>query len=324
MEGRGAPERARVAGEDRAGGRRLDPPRVARHRARRGRARARAAGRPGAGRRRTPRARWPADHRQRGLGEMVVRRTRRPRDCRVPAPTGRAEPADRPHRVMQQLSGHDASFIYLETPNAPMHGGGLSIYDPSTAPGGAVTHKGILEYIEGRLHMARVFRRRLVRVPMDLDHPYWVEARDFDLEYHVRHIALPKPGDWRQLCILTARIGARPLDLNKPLWEMYVIEGLDAVDGVAPGSFGVLSKMHHAAVDGVSGMEILTATHDLTPEPADPPPPEHDWKPDPEPSPWELLARAGYNNLTQPMRWADVMRRANESLPAAQEQLTSG
>src|SRR5439155_11940027 len=138
---------------------------------------------------------------------------------------------------MHQLTGHDASFLYLETPNAPMHGGGISIYDPSTAPGGFVTHKGILEFIESRLGMARAFRQRLVRVPMDVDHPYWIEDPDFDLEYHVRHIALPKPGDWRQLCILCARITARPLDLNRPLWEMYIIEGLDNVEAVPPGSY---------------------------------------------------------------------------------------
>src|SRR5947209_9857208 len=94
---------------------------------------------------------------------------------------------------MKQLSGHDASFIYLETPKAHMAGATLLIYDQSTAPGGAVTYKGILEDLEQRLHLAATFRQKLVRVPMDLDHPYWVEAGDFDLEYHVRHIGLPKP-----------------------------------------------------------------------------------------------------------------------------------
>jgi len=172
---------------------------------------------------------------------------------------------------MEQLSGHDASFIYLETPNAHMAGGSLMIYDPSTAPGGKVTFKGILANLEQRLHMARSFRQKLVRVPMDLDHPYWVDDANFDLEYHVRHIALPKPGDWRQLCIQCARLVSRPLDMSRPLWEMYVIEGLDNVEGVPPGSFGVLSLGHHAAMDGTSGMEMLTAIHDLSPDAAPPP-----------------------------------------------------
>jgi len=96
---------------------------------------------------------------------------------------------------MQQLSGLDASFVYFETPSAPMHVAALTIYDPSTAPGGAVTFKGILDDIDGRLHLSRVFRQKMVQVPMGLDHPYWVEDSNFDLEFHVRHVALPKPGD---------------------------------------------------------------------------------------------------------------------------------
>ena len=90
---------------------------------------------------------------------------------------------------------------------------------------------------------------------------------EFDLEYHVRHIALPKPGDWRQFCIQAARLHARPLDLARPLWEMYVIEGLDGVEGVPKGSFGVVIKVHHAAIDGMAGVELITAIHDQTPTP---------------------------------------------------------
>ena len=166
---------------------------------------------------------------------------------------------------MQQLSGMDASFVYFETPARPMHVAGLSIYDPSTAPGGKVTFKGILANFQERIHLARTFRQKMVPVPMNLDHPYWVEDRDFDLEFHVRHIALPKPGDWRQLCILAARLHSRMLDLSRPLWETYVIEGLDNVEGVPRGSFALLQKTHHAAIDGMSGMEMTSAIHDLTP-----------------------------------------------------------
>jgi hypothetical protein len=82
-----------------------------------------------------------------------------------------------------------------------------------------------LEHIERRVHEGRMFRQRLVRVPFDFDHPSWIEDADFDLEFHVRHIALPAPGDWRQLCIEAARLISRPLDLSRPLWELYVIEG---------------------------------------------------------------------------------------------------
>jgi diacylglycerol O-acyltransferase len=143
---------------------------------------------------------------------------------------------------MQQLSGQDASFIYSERPHAPTHITSISIYDPSSAPGGAVSFAGVLDHLEARLHLARAFRQKVVRVPGDLDHPYWVEDADFDLEYHVRQIALPRPGDWRQFCVQAARLHARPLDLSKPLWELYVIEGLDDVEDVPDGCFGFVLR----------------------------------------------------------------------------------
>ena len=207
---------------------------------------------------------------------------------------------------MEQLSGMDASFLYFETPNQPMHIGGLCVYDPATAPGGFVRFKDILGTIESRLHLARTFRQRVVRVPLDLDHPYWVNDADFDIEFHVRHIALPKPGDWRQLCIQTARLHARPLDTTKPLWEFYVIEGLDNVGGLPDGSFAIVSKIHHAAIDGVSGAEITGAIHDLEPNGAVPPP-TGPWLADRDPSAAELMMRTWANNVRQPFRFARVL-----------------
>jgi len=202
----------------------------------------------------------------------------------------------------------DASYIYLEQPRQPMHVGSIAIYDPSTAPGGEVTFKGILEHIAGRVPLVPSFRQKLARVPLDVDHPYWVNDPDFDLEFHVRHIALPRPGDWRQLCIQAARLHARELDLQRPLWEFYVIEGLDNVEGVPPGSFALVSKVHHAAIDGVSGAEMTAVIHDL--EPDVPPPTSSDtYEVGPQPSPIELLTRAGINNLAQPFRFAKLVRR---------------
>lgn len=210
---------------------------------------------------------------------------------------------------MQQLSPLDASFVYLETPNTPMHIGSLAIYDPSTSPNGKLRFKEVLSFIESRLDGAWAFRRKLVRVPFDLDHPYWIEDPDFDLEYHVRHIALPEPGDWRQLCILAARLHSRPLDLNKPLWEFTVIEGLDNVEGIPKGCIAILSKVHHAAIDGMSGVEMTTAIHDLTPDM-----PERnfdmDWKPDSKPADAELLVRAQVNAIRQPFKVADIIARS--------------
>ena len=203
---------------------------------------------------------------------------------------------------MRQLSAQDASFLYNETPTSPMSGGGLAIYDPSTAPGGRVTFKGVMAHIERRLHLAEAFRQRIVTVPMNADHPWWIEDKDFDLEFHIRHIALPEPGDWRQLCIQCARLISRPLDRGRPLWEFYVIDGLDRVKGYPPGCFAVLSKIHHAAIDGASGAELTSVIHDLEPTAAPPPPPDHEWRGEDVPSPQTLLARAAWNNATQPWR----------------------
>ena len=117
---------------------------------------------------------------------------------------------------MRQLSGHDAGFLYTDTAQANANVSLLHIHDQSTAPGGVVRFKAILAQIERRLSAAPLFRQRLQRVPMGLDHPYWVDDPHFDLEYHVRHIALPKPGDWRQFCIQVSRIHARALDFGRP------------------------------------------------------------------------------------------------------------
>lgn len=213
---------------------------------------------------------------------------------------------------MEQLSAMDASFLYFETANAPMHIGSVAIYDQSTVKGGILGFKEILKNYEARLHMARSFRQRIVRVPLSLDHPYWLEDPDFDIEYHVRHIALPKPGDWRQLCIQVARLHARPMDTTRPLWEFTVIEGLDNVEGLPKGSFAVVAKVHHAAIDGVSGAEMTAAIHDLEPD-AVPTPPETQWLPERQPTAVELLSRTSINNVRQPFKLARVVA---ESVPA--------
>ena len=196
-----------------------------------------------------------------------------------------------------------------------MSGGGLNIYDPSTAPGGRVTFKGILGHFESRLHLAKSFREKLAYVPFGLDHPWWVEDMDFDLEYHIRHIALPKPGDWRQLCIQTARLISRPLDM-----------GASVVGGVRHRGSGqrrrvsrraaspLVSIGHHASMDGVSGMEIPTATHDLSADVEPPAPPTEPWTPDRAPTPWELLTRASENNLRSPAHMTRVAGRTLRGL----------
>lgn len=202
---------------------------------------------------------------------------------------------------MEQLSGLDSAFLYLETPRTPMHIGSIAIYDPSTAPNSFVRFKDILGFIESRLHLAKSFRRKLANVPLSLDYPYWIDDADFDLEYHVRHIALPQPGDWRQLCIQASRLHSRPMDLSKPLWEFTVIEGLNNVPGVPKGSYAIVSKIHHAAIDGVSGVDITNAVHSLDPAGAVAGP-DKPWIPERTPTSTELLARAQLNALNTPLR----------------------
>ncbi len=210
---------------------------------------------------------------------------------------------------MQQLTGLDASFFYLETPRTPMHIGGIMIYDPATTKTGKQGFKDILNAIEERLHLARTFRQKLVEVPFSMDHPYWIEDKDFDLEYHVRHIRLPEPGDWRQLCIQTARLHARPLDMSRPLWEFTVIEGLDAIAGLPKGCYAIVTKVHHAGIDGVSGVDLVEAIHDLEPYPESVRPAQRPWTGERVPNPVELIVRAQLNNFTQPFRLAEVLAR---------------
>jgi WS/DGAT/MGAT family acyltransferase len=216
----------------------------------------------------------------------------------------------------------DASFVALETRNSPMHIGSILVYNPETAPGGFVRFKDILRFYESRLQLSKTVRQRLVRVPFDLDYPYWIEDPEFDLEYHVRHVALPKPGDWRQLCIQAARIFARPLDLTRPPWEFTIVEGLDNVPGVAKGSFGIVTKVHHAAIDGMSGIDLLEALHTLTP---DAPPPEKPdkWKAEEVPGSANLLARSWFNAITNPAKQLKVMAGAMPGLARAARGLVS-
>ena len=221
---------------------------------------------------------------------------------------------------MEQLSGQDAMFLYLESPRTPMHVSGLCIYDPATAEGGLVRFKQIIEHIEGRIHLIRALRQKLVNVPFSLDYPYWINDDEFDIEFHVRHIALPAPGDWRQLCIQIARLHARMLDRSRPLWEMYVIEGLDRVEGFPPGCYGILSKFHHAAIDGATGAEITAIIHDLSPESVSTPP-DRTFRGESEPGALELFSRTAINNVKTPFKLVEVLGKAVPSFASTQVKL---
>ncbi|HVV35424.1 MAG TPA: wax ester/triacylglycerol synthase family O-acyltransferase [Acidimicrobiales bacterium] len=211
---------------------------------------------------------------------------------------------------MQQLTGLDATFLYVETDKQFGHVSGLSILrrpdDPAYSP-----YDAWKASIAERLHLLEPLRRRLVEVPLGLDHPFWIEDPDFDLDYHVRHTAVPPPGGPDQLANVIARIIGRPLDRHHPLWETYVIEGLE------DGQFAILTKVHHATVDGASGAELLTMMLDDTPEGAEIPPPDHDWRPEPAPSQADVLARTAASLARKPGRFVLLAARAARELGEA-------
>ena len=202
---------------------------------------------------------------------------------------------------MQRLTGLDASFLALETPSSHMHVASLAVFDPKTAEGG-MTLDRITEVYSGRLHLAPPFRRRLVQVPFGLHHPLWIEDPSFDIGNHIRHTAIPAPGGPDELANLVSRLVALPLDRTRPLWEIWVIEGLEG------GNVAMLNKVHHAAIDGASGNELLVALLDLSPEIVEHEP-ATEWQPDHLPSDAELLTYAATSLARQPVRVAKAVAR---------------
>jgi diacylglycerol O-acyltransferase len=219
---------------------------------------------------------------------------------------------------VKQLTGLDTSFLNMETATTYGHVSGLALFDPSSAPNGSASVEDVKALIMERIHLLPPYRRRLVEVPLGLDHPYWIEDPDFDLDFHVRHIGLPPPGDEHQLAELVSRIIARPLDRNRPLWELYIIEGLEN------GYVAHLTKMHHCTIDGVSGAEILATLLDLGPEPREVAPPRRAWRPDPEPTELEMMARGLLAVAGTPRKAVRLGREALRHLPALSESLGFG
>jgi len=194
---------------------------------------------------------------------------------------------------MRQLSGIDVSFLNMETPTIFGHVCSLNLFDPSSAPGGAgleATRQLLLQ----RMDQLAPFRRRLVEVPLGLDLPYWIEDPYFDIDFHVRHAAVPPPGTPQQLSEVVSRLIARPLDRRRPLWELYVLEGLEGGRLIAQ-----LTKIHHATIDGASGATLLASLFDTDPDfrPSDTP---VDWDRDSEPTDMDLLRRTATEYLRRP------------------------
>lgn len=210
-------------------------------------------------------------------------------------------------RHISQLSAQDAQFLYIQSATNLTHVMAVYIYDPSTAPGGKVRFKDIIEHVRKRLHITPMFRRKLYRLPLDIDHPYWVRDEHFDLEAHISHSRLPEPGDWRQFCIQVARHHSKPLDMNRPLWDMYVIEGLDNIPGYAKGSYAILTRIHHSTIDGASGAHFFAALSDKDTKGTPAIPLPEDTEEPPElPTATEILNRAINSTVTSPVKLAQA------------------
>ena len=203
---------------------------------------------------------------------------------------------------MQRLDGMDASFVYLDTPAAPLQVGMICVFDPSTAPGGYSFAK-VRRLVEDRLHLIPPFRRRLVEVPAHLHRPGWIEDPDFDLDQHLHQARLPAPGGMTELQQFAADVFGRPLDPGRPPWDMHIVDGLEG------GVVASVTKMHHAAVDGVSGAELTATLLDLEAEPRPVAPPDAPWKPAPLPAPLAVAARAVRELLREPAAAASVLAR---------------
>src|SRR3954468_5182474 len=211
---------------------------------------------------------------------------------------------------MRQLTSLDAQFLALETPRQSGHVGGLAILDTSTTAAGTLTVADIQALIAERLPLLPPLRWRLQEVPLGLDYPYWADDIDFDLDFHVRELALPAPGSDAQLAEQVARIVSRPLDRAKPLWELYLISGLES------GHTAMLTKIHHAVIDGISGAEIMGLLLALPPEPRTIDVPARWGDDELVPGPLGMLARGVLGAARYPLR---ALRALPSTIPNLEE-----
>jgi diacylglycerol O-acyltransferase / wax synthase len=208
---------------------------------------------------------------------------------------------------MRQLTSLDAQFLALESSNQTGHVAGLAILDPSTKASGEITFEDICRLMEERLPLLPPLRWRLVEVPFGLDYPYWLDDPDFDLDFHVRELALPPGATREKLAEQVARIVSRPLDRARPLWELYLIHGLEE------GQVAMLTKIHHAVIDGLSGAEIMGVLFDLAPEGRELPEPQANGA-DREPTDLEMLTRGLLGFPRYPLRMLRSLPRALPNL----------
>ncbi|HET9947486.1 MAG TPA: wax ester/triacylglycerol synthase domain-containing protein, partial [Longimicrobiales bacterium] len=210
---------------------------------------------------------------------------------------------------LDRLSSTDVSFLTNETSSSHMHVGAIMIFE-----GPAPSYEDLLEHVRGRTHLVPRFRQKLAFPPAQTGRPFWIDDPNLNLEYHIRHSALPAPGSEEQLRRMAARVFSQRLDRSKPLWELWLVQGLTR------NRFALLTKTHHAVVDGVSGVDIATVLFDLNPvpEPADS---EEPWVPSPEPSAATLLAKGAEDLVRAPVSVARRLERVAQHPESAARQV---
>jgi diacylglycerol O-acyltransferase len=196
---------------------------------------------------------------------------------------------------LDRLTALDASFLHQEGPTSHMHVGAVTLFEGPPPP-----FAELLDTLRGRLHLVPRYRQKLSAPPAGTGRPLWVDDPNFNIEYHVRHTALPRPGSEDQLLRLAARIFSQQLDRSKPLWEVWMVEGLH------DGGFALITKTHHALIDGIAGVDLAQVIFDLGPVPAEVPHPDEPWQPEPEPSATDLLAAGALDLLRTGARAAAV------------------
>jgi len=207
----------------------------------------------------------------------------------------------------ERLSGLDATFLYAETPTLHMHVAMVAVFDPSTVPGG-YSFRRVRQLINDRIPLAPVFQRRLVEVPMRLGFPVWVDDPEFDIDNHLRRAALPAPGGMRELADFAADVISRQLHRDRPLWEMWMVEGVE------DGKIALVVKMHHSTIDGVSGAELLGVLFDLEPDPPEASPTTARQLDSRIPSGLELVSQAMVAGLVAPFDIGRIMLRTTRNI----------
>lgn len=197
---------------------------------------------------------------------------------------------------LQAVSGMDATFLYTETPTSPMNIGSVIIIE------GSLDFKTFRDIVHSRIHTAPKLRQRLMYVPLSIDYPYWVDDPHFDIDLHINHIALPKPGSWSQLRTMASQFFSEPLDQNRPMWSITFVEGLDTIPQVPAGSVAIISKIHHVAMDGMSGAGLLGLFLDFTPEKSKIPEPKP-FNPQPLPNELSLVLKSAMSFAEDPLKF---------------------